>query len=547
MDQEIRRQAIKNAYLHDGRADVSSVVSKLISENPEIKKNIKNLIPDVKKMVDEINSLGREKIDEIVANEYPEFLIKEKREEKHELPELRNVHGRVVMRMAPSPSGPLHIGHSRMAILNDEYVKRYGGELILRIEDTNPDNIDPDAYQLIPEDLKWLGVNVTKSVIQSSRMEIYYRYARDMIKSGHLYVIERDQKYFHDMKMKSLAVPERNASPEENEEKFDRLLNNYYDEGQAAVVMKTDLNHPNESIRDWIAFRINKTPHPLTGDRYVLYPTMNFSVSIDDHLLGLTHVIRGIDHLVNTEKQRYVFRANNWKEPEYYHYGFIKIPDSVLKTSTIKEGIRTGRYTGWDDVRLGTLMALRKRGYSPETFRRYWIMSGMRESNAVFSWEIFDSIDREIIDYKSMRFFFVNNPVKINLENNIDLKSHVPYHPERPDLGFREYDFQVNSDIYIDENDLNSIAEGEYIRLKDLCMARKAGGKISYVPDDGRRKLRVIHWCPVNSIDFKVYRPDGTVDSGKLEPLAESLNGVAQMERYGYINKSGCTGYYLHR
>lgn len=120
-------------------------------------------------------------------------------------------------------------------------------------------------------------------------------------------------------------------------------------------------------------------------------------------------------------------------------------------------------------------MALRKRGYSPETFRRYWIMSGMRESNAVFSWEIFDSIDREIIDYKSMRFFFVNNPVKINLENNIDLKSHVPYHPERPDLGFREYDFQVNSDIYIDENDLNSIDEGEYIRLKDLCMAK--GGR----------------------------------------------------------------------
>ena len=168
MQQEIRKQVIKNAYLHGGKADISSVVGKLISINPDARKDMKNLMATIKKYVDEVNSMSPDKLEEIVNIEYPDILVKEKKEERHELPDLPNVNGSVVMRMAPSPSGPLHIGHSRMAILNDEYVKRYGGKLILRIEDTNPGNIDPEAYDMIPEDLKWLGVNVTETMIQSS-------------------------------------------------------------------------------------------------------------------------------------------------------------------------------------------------------------------------------------------------------------------------------------------------------------------------------------------------------------------------------------------
>ena len=547
MQQEIRKQVFKNAYLHGGKADISSVVGKLISIDPNARKDMKNLMATIKKYVDEVNSMSRDQLEEIVNTEYPDILIREKKEEKHELPELPNVNGNVVMRMAPSPSGPLHIGHSRMAILNDEYVRRYGGRLILRIEDTNPENIDPDAYKMIPEDLQWLGVNVTETVIQSSRMEFYYSEARRMISEGYMYVIEENQKEFHDLKLKKIPVMERDSEPSVNHEKFDRMLSGHYNDGEAALVMKTDINHPNPSVRDWIAFRINTHEHPLTGSRYAVYPTMNFSVSVDDHYLGLTHVIRGIDHLVNTEKQKYVFMYNNWKLPEYFHYGFISIPDTILKTTIIKEGIKSGKYSGWDDIRLGTLVALKKRGYRPDTFRKYWISSGMNKNNATFSWEIFNSMDREIIDYDTERYFFVPEPTPIHIKNPLVLKSHAMLHPQRPDSGFREYELPPDATIYFPEEELSKIKEGEIIRFKDLCAAIMKGGKLQYIKDEPEGRVKIIQWAPENSGDMEVFHPDGTIDKRKIEPLAMDKHQVVQLERYGYVNLHGTRAYFLHK
>ncbi|MEM0139887.1 MAG: glutamate--tRNA ligase [Ferroplasma sp.] len=547
MNPEIRKQVIRNAYLHGGKADLSSVVSKLVAGNPEFRSKMKEIMADVKKEIIDVNALGLQEITRIVETEFPEFTIREKKVEKHQLPDLENVHGKVVMRMAPSPSGPLHIGHSRMAILNDEYVKRYGGKLILRIEDTNPSNIDPDAYKMIPEDLKWLDVNVTETVIQSSRMELYYSEARRMIQDGHMYAIEENQQEFHDLKLKKIAVAARNLEPELQLEKFEKMLSGYYQEGEAALVMKTDLNHPNPSIRDWIAFRLNFHPHPITGDKYIVYPTMNFSVSIDDHYLGLTHVIRGIDHLVNTEKQKYVFNYNNWKMPEYFHYGFISIPDAILKTTIIKEGIKSGKYSGWDDIRLGTIMALKKRGYKPETFRKYWIESGMNKSNATFSWDIFNSIDREFLDFNARRYFFVPGPEKIKLQNPVPLKSHAAYHPARPELGYREYSLGINAELYVPEKEISGLPEGEIIRLKDLCVAEKKGKTIVYTDKEPQSRVKIIQWAPGDSEGITIYYPDGNSENGRLEPLASDLNEVVQLERYGYVKLNGNIAYYLHK
>jgi len=173
----VRKYALLNAILHNGKADEGSVIGKVIAAKPELKSEIKEVMRVIKSVVAEVNALTLIEQKKILEEEAPELLEK-KMGKKVELPNLPDVGKEVVMRFAPGPSGPLHIGHTRAVILNDEYVKRYGGKYYIRLEDTNPLNIDPEAYESIIEDLKWLGVEYHEIVEQSSRFEIYYDHAK---------------------------------------------------------------------------------------------------------------------------------------------------------------------------------------------------------------------------------------------------------------------------------------------------------------------------------------------------------------------------------
>ncbi len=548
--ESIRDIALKNAYDHDGRADEKAVLSKCLAAFPEERKNARSLLDLVHSVVEDLNSRDREEIIREAETRFPEILRKMKKEQEHTLPDLPGDHRDVVMRLAPSPSGPLHLGHTRMAILNDEYVRRYNGTLILRIEDTNPGNIDPEAYRMIPEDLESLGVKVHKIVIQSSRLDLYYSEARSLIEKGFVYICTCERETAKRYKAEMKACPHRNTGVEENMEMFEKMVSGEIKAGEASAVVKTSLDDPNPSLRDWIAFRISPHRHPLVGDRYVLFPTMNFSVAVDDHHLKLTHVVRGRDQLNNTYRQRFIFRYNNWKEPYYFHYGMISYPGTLLKTSLMKKGIREGKYKGWDDVRLLTVRSLIRRGYRPETFRKYWVDSGLRDVDATFSWEIFDSINRGFVDQNAMRLFFVRDPVKIRIEGAPEMEAKIPFHPSRPDLGKREYRIGVNQHVYIQQSDMNGMSEGDTVRLKDLCNVTFHNGLFHY--SEGQELLRrgsIIHWCPENSSSYRVEKPDGTVDSGLIEPLGKDITGVVQMERYGYVNSfpEKGIGYYTHR
>ena len=318
MKDKIRAIASFNALGHEGKAELNSVISKTISLFPEERKNLKTLMPLIKEIVDKVNSLSAEEMKAIIERDFPELLATTSKEEEKRLPDLPDVGKEgVVMRMAPSASGPLHIGHARMAILNDEYFRRYGGKLVLRIEDTNPANNEPEAYQMIQDDLHWLDVNFTDLVIQSKRFELYYSEMKSLVEMGKAYVATSPTEEFKSRKQQGMPIKERDETPEENLERWDKMVSGEYAKGEAYAVVKTDLTHPNPAIRDFIAFRIVDTPHPLEGDRYRAYPMMNFSVAVDDHYNGLTHVIRGKDHTANTEKQKYIFGYRNWKLPFY--------------------------------------------------------------------------------------------------------------------------------------------------------------------------------------------------------------------------------------
>ena len=536
----IRKYALQNAALYGGKANPKAVMGKVLAEQPELRSRAKDVAATADEVCREIAGLPFDEVRGLAEASDPDLFKKTKTERKHELPELPGaVEGKVVMRVAPGPSGPLHIGHTRVSILNDEYVRRYKGKYIDRLEDTNPDKIDPDAYKLIPEDLKWLGVEIHETVVQSDRFELYYDIARQLIDKGKAYICTCEAEPWREMKEKGQACPHRDQSPEEGHELLDRMLSHSFGEEEAVLVVKTDLAHPNPAIRDFIGLRIvDSVLHPRTGDRYTVYPMMNFSVALDDHFLGLTHVLRGKDHLNNTLRQEYIFDYFGWKKPWYHHYGLVHIPDAILKTSAIRQGILRGEYAGWDDVRLGTVRAMAKRGIKAEAIRRYWIDVGMKEVDIEFAWDNLYAFNKQIIDPIASRYFFVWDPQVLEITGTDRIEARSPVHPDHPERGTRDHVLAPPIKVYLTAEDLAGFKERGTVRLKDLCNLRWEDGHGVYTGNDHnvlREGVKIAHWAPCDGMKGEVHMPDGTVRSGIMERIpCEETDKVVQFERFGF-------------
>jgi len=535
----IRKYALQNAVFFKGTANPKAVVGKVLGENPEYRSRAGEITPLIESIVSDVNKMSFEDQTKALESIDPSLLSKEKKERVYLLPELKNaVDGKVVMRIAPGPSGPLHIGHTRVSILNDEYVKRYNGKLIARYEDTNPEKIEPDAYRMIAEDLDWLGVKIHESIIQSERFEIYYDYTKKLIEMEKAYVCTCNGDDWREMKEKKKECPCRNLPVNIQMERYDKLLEGGYKEGEAIAVVKTDIAHPNPAVRDFVALRLVDHPHPKTGTKYRAYPMMNLSVAIDDHLLGVTHVMRGKDHLNNTLRQEYIYDYFGWKKPEFYHYGLVNIPDAVLKTSLIKESIRSGEYTGWDDVRTGTVRAIERRGIRPEAIRRYWVESGIKSVDIQFSWDNLYGMNRDVIDGTSNRYFFVADPVRYDIDGIEVIDGKAPLHPDHPDRGEREYHIDGSKTIFISSEDSRIFAEKKQIRLKDLCNleyntpAKYAGNDLSIL----KKGVKAIQWVGRNSIKTELLMPDGSTVNGLTEDgILKEKNDEVQFERVGFV------------
>jgi glutamyl-tRNA synthetase len=557
LEELVRKFALQNAILHDGKADSNAVIGKVLAAKPELKSEIKEVMEVIKSVVLEVNELSLEEQRKQLESEAPELLEK-KAVKKAGLPDLPNVEGEVVMRFAPGPSGPLHIGHTRAAVLNDEYVRRYGGKYHIRLEDTNPAKIDPDAYDSIQEDLKWLGIDYHVVTLQSDRFEIYYDLAKKLIELGKAYICTCNVEDWRKDKLNQMPCSHRDLDAKVQLEMWDKMLGGSFDEHEASYVVKTDLLHPNPAVRDFVGFRIVKTPHPKTGSKYLVYPLYNFSVAIDDHLMGMTHVLRGKDHLNNTHRQEYVFHHFDWKKPVYIHYGLVQIVDTTLKTTLISEGIKAGEYSGWDDIRLATLKSLAKRGIQPDAIRRYWTEVGIKEVDIKFSWDNLYAFNKDLVDAGANRYFFVTDPVAININGTEALEGHAPYHPDYPQRGIRKIKLQGPKSItvHIPEDDFKNIKPGDKIRLKDLCNVKLVSGtEAEYIGDDLsilKEGVRIIHWVGNDFRETNLFKPDGTVNEGLCEPiLKDDIGAIVQFERCGFVKieeeKEKYNAYFAHR
>lgn len=550
--------ALQNAVKHGGVPQVGAVIGMVMGAHPELRQRAKEVSAAAKEAIADVAALSPEERAATLQAHAPGMFtaLSEKHEHKKVLPDLEDAGREVVMRFAPNPSGPLHIGHARAAALNDAYVKLYGGRYILRIEDTDPKRVDPEAYDMVVEDLRWLGLGITETVTQSERFPLYYDLCRQLIERGGAYVCTCDNEHFKELKQAKTACPCRNLPIEKNLALWQKMLDHGFKEGEASVRIKTDLNNPDPAMRDFPAFRILDTPpHPRVKAH--VYPLMNFSVVADDHLLGVTHVIRGKDHIANTRRQRYIYDHFDWTVPVYRHYGRMGIEGFVLSTSQMRLGIREGTYTGWDDIRLGTLRALARRGISPEAVKNAMLAIGIGDTDISFSWDNLYAENRKIVDPVANRYFFVPDPVTVTIGGAAEHTAHAMLHPGDAARGTRTLVFKGT--VLLPKNELSG--DVSMIRLKDLFNVSVAwdNGISSFtfagdsLADARAAKARIIQWLPAQDcLPCTLVTQDGEVAGACELPVSQELNRVVQFERVGFVkidavDQTGIRAYFTHK
>ena len=309
---------------------------------------------------------------------------REVREGLEELPNVKKTG--VVMRFAPSPSGPMHIGHAATACISFLYVRKYGGKFYVRIEDTNPENIYPPAYKMLEEESKWLFDGIAEIQIQSDHMKKYYAYAEKLLKKKAAYVCTCVSDDFKKLVDAQKDCPCSKLIAKDNLERWKKMLDKKgYGEGEAVLRFKSGMNYNNPAMRDFPLARINLTEHPRQGKKYRVWPLMNFAVSVNDIEDKMTHIIRAKEHIDNAKRQKMIYKALG-KEKQFPWIGFLgryHFKDMELSATQMRQDIEAGKYKGWDDPRLPTIASLKKQGYKPQAFWKFAEQVGLSESDKV--------------------------------------------------------------------------------------------------------------------------------------------------------------------
>src|SRR3989344_1844310 len=360
MDEIILKHALNNAVQFNGKANPGAVIGKILQEDSKLKLKIGEISKKVNETVKKVNSMPIEK----QKKELEKYNLPKKKKIKEtvsipDLPKAKK--GKVVMRFAPDPKNKIPM---------------------------------KEAYDFFRNDLKWLKVKIDKTVTQSKRLKIYYSYAERLIQQGNAYVCTCKQEEFRNLVNKRMECPCRNLPPLDHKERWKKMFSKFK-EGEAVLRIKTNIMHENPAVRDWPAFRIvDKSNHPL-DQKSKVWPLLNFASAIDDHEFSVTHILRGIDLKISDTRQKYIYDSFNWEYPETIYLGKL-IFSGITSTSEASRLIKQHKLTGWDDPRLGTLMALRRRGFQPDTIINFIKDARLNASDIHVSLEKLCHLNKEI-------------------------------------------------------------------------------------------------------------------------------------------------------
>ena len=367
MSEDLHKLAFKyaliNAFQFGGTPNAKAVTGKIMAELPEMRKYAKEVISAVEDAINQISKMSNNEIESNLKKINPEFFFDKPKEKEapRELPPLEGAEmGNVVTRLPPEPNGYPHIGHGMSFYFNYYYAKKYDGKVILRFDDTNPKKEKLEYYDAIKQDLKWLKINWDEERNMSDDMDLYYKYALDLIRISKAYICNCDAEYVSKLRYDSKDCSCISNSVQDNLSLWKEMES--ADEGRFSLRLRGDMSSKNTVMRDPTMMRVVDHPHPIQGDKYRIWPVYDFACAIEDSVLGVTHVLRSNEFALRIELQDYIRGLLNLRNPKIIEYSRFTVKEPPLQR-LIRPLIEKHLVSGWDDPRLVTIRGLKRRNY----------------------------------------------------------------------------------------------------------------------------------------------------------------------------------------
>ncbi len=454
------------------------------------------------------------------------------------------VYDTVNTRFPPEPNGYLHIGHAKSILLNSGLANQYGGKFNLRFDDTNPTKEKSEFVESIKADVKWLGADFEDRLFfASDYFEQMYEGAVKLIKKGKAYVsdlsAEQMREYRGTLTEPGKNDPNRDRSVEENLRLFEEMKDGKYADGEKTLRAKIDMTSPNINMRDPILYRVAHLSHQNTGDRWCIYPMYDYAHPIEDAIEGITHSICTLEF----EDHRPLY---NWvvEELEYPHppkqieFAKMYLTNVVTGKRYIKKLVEEGIVDGWDDPRLVSIAALRRRGFTPESIRLFVDLCGVSKANSSAEYSMLEYCIREDLKMKRPRVMAALDPVKLVIDNYPEGQTEwleIVNNPENEDLGSRKVPF--SRELYIDREDFMEEPPKKYFRLFPDNEVRLMGAYfvkcVSYEKDEDG-KVSVVH-CTYDPASKGGNSPDGRKVKGTIHWVSAAEAVKAEVRLYENI------------
>lgn len=478
----------------------------------------------------------------------------------------------VMTRFPPEPNGYLHIGHAKSILLNYGIAKEYNGQFNLRFDDTNPTKEKGEFVEAIKRDVEWLGAKFNGPFFASDYFDKMYEAALKLIRDGKAYVSDLSadeiREYRGTLTEPGRDDPNRNRSVEENLDLFERMKNGEFEDGSKVLRARIDMKAANINMRDPIIYRIAHLHHQNTGDKWCIYPMYDFAHPLEDAFEGITHSLCTLEFEDHRPLYNWVVENVGFAHPpRQIEFAKLYLTNVVTGKRYIKKLVENGTVDGWDDPRLVTIAALRRRGYTPESIQKFISLGGISKANSSTDYAMLEYCIRDDLKTRVPRMYAILDPVKLIIDNYPEGQTEeftVPNNPENEALGSRTVTF--SRELYIERNDFMENPPKKYFRMfpgnevrlmqayfvKCVDFRKDEDGKITeihctYDPasrggnsPDGRKVKGTIHW--VNAADAKpvemrlyenlideekgVYNEDGTMN---INPDSlEVLQGVVE-------------------